>query len=308
MSKITAEDIAKTLSEAKPRPRKKEDPTGYDAWNAEAYYKTLTDLGLKIVKEYFKDKDIAIDITAKAPWSALSGTRETKEGAPVVLNKFANIWKAFTTDVSKELAQNKQVKDAIYMASQQLWLDKQVKEIKEAKELLYQMKYRLIRMKNDDIKVNMLKAFYDKKTKKKNLITFVRLVNRTHYENKYCKPLLREHKKLQEQLASMKGQSKPKEKGEAEPVKTAETLPEKPTIKTVIKAVKDGKIVELLTNPKYLQYVIDSKHFAKQENSDDILMILDEWRKNKADLFNDFADNLELFYSAVKSAAILAKK
>jgi hypothetical protein len=316
---IKAEEIAKGLESLSVRPKKAKDPKGYNAWNAEDFYKPINDIGVSIVKDYFKE--FSTELTGKVPWSAL----KEKNDRGVVINKFRSKWKAFAekvlsdklfTKVVKDkdgkestvpdVDKIKQVKDAIYMGSQQLWLYEQTKKIKEVEKLSFEMKSKLIRLQNNDLKLTLIQYFYSKQTKKQNVITFVRLVNRTYYENKYCKQLLREKKKLEEQLSTAK--DKGKSQSTEDKVVADVGLPTKPTIKTVVQAVKEDRIVEILTNPKYLNYVIDSKHFVKLANSATVLSVLDEWRKSKADMFNNFGDNLDLFYSAVKSASMLAKK
>ncbi|MGO9568254.1 MAG: hypothetical protein ACLP5H_12005 [Desulfomonilaceae bacterium] len=293
---ITAKEIAKSLSSISLPPK------------AEADYKTLNKIGTQIVKDYF-NKD-PLDITDRKPWGGFP--EKNKKG--VVINKYKPFWSKLNTELFKEIdaedEKRKNIKLAIYMGSQQLWLDEQAKDLPSLKHLTAEMKYRLIRLKNNDDKLKLLNEFFGPKTKadKTTIRAFVKRVKRCYNENKYCKQLLRDKARLEKQIEELKAKGKPTKKDKKGKAVVADKEPlKKPTITSVTQAVLDDKIVEILTDMRYLQYVIDPKHFRDVNRRNTILGILESW-KGKADMYKELGQNLEAFYYAVRAGGMMAKK
>ena len=89
----------------------------------------------------------------------------------------------------------KQVKNAIYIGSQEVWLDEEFekdKGLKEsASELSYQMRSRLTLLKNGDQKREFLISFFGNKGQNKSFNAFIQALNLNHWSHKKCKALLR---------------------------------------------------------------------------------------------------------------------
>lgn len=275
---------------------KQSDEKAYKKWQeeAEAGYEKLANIGAKVVKEYFKSNPIGV--CGSAPWGKL----------PPDKNLLREPWEAFekavlTTDTLKDAGSIKQVKDAIYMGSQEIWLDEEFKKEKEWKkwpsDLTYQMRFRLTLLKNGDQKKNFLLGFFRDKSQKKSLNAFIQVLNLNHWSHKKCKPLLRKIKSLEAQIEELK--KRPAiDKGEK-----SVALPDKPSLATIIKTAKYGSISDLLENEKYVSYISNSQHFKKlsPEDREGLLSEILAWKG----LLEDMSKNmpkLEMFYHIVKAS------
>lgn len=285
---LESKNITNALMAPKP---KKKDPQ-YDTWtkNAEEGYKKLCTLGVKIVKEFFTERPMGV--CGAAPWGALDKTK----------NVYKPYWEAFAqkfvnlellgkekTDKKGEAVHDdngnpvmiidpdklKQVKEAIYMGSQQLWLDEQAKKTKGFQayldQLNYTMRYRLILLKNTDQKADFLAEFFGDKSRQHTMPAFVQALNLNYWANKKCKALLRKISSMDKEIERLK-QTPVEDRAEWK-------LPEKPTIKTVAEAIQRGKLLEVVENETYYRYMANSSNFAKlpKEEREQLIDIVDIW-------------------------------
>lgn len=294
---VTGQKIEKALMPEKPK--KTKDKATYEEWQAEAEagYKKLCQIGADIVKEYFKDNPTGV--CGSAPWGKL----------PPEKNLLRKPWEAFvkavlTTDALEEANSLKQVRDAIYMGSQEVWLDEEVKKDKELKrltsQLTYEMRNRLTLLKNGEQKLKFLVGFFGDKGQKKSLPAFIQALNLNYWSHKKCKPLLRRIKGLETHIEQLENRQPI-----AETEKPA-TLPDKPSVSAVINIVKFGHLRDLVENQTYIKFISNSQHFKKltPEAREELLSEINWW-KTLCEYSPKALPILDMFYHVLKASANL---
>ena len=294
---ITAQEVEKALMPKKPK--KKGNDEAYKSWqdNAAAGYGNLINLGLKIVKEYFKSN--AIGVCRSAPWGKL----------PPDKNIFRESWEAFvkevlTTKTLKEKDHVKQVKDSIYMGSQEVWLDEEAKKDKDLKTdlstLTNEMKFRLTLLKNGDQKKQFLVGFFGDKRQKKTFSAFIQALNLNYWSHRKCTTLLRKITSLEAQLAELK-----KRKPIAKPEKKI-SWPDKPSLSAAINMIKHAQLREMVENEAYVKYMSNPLHFKKltHEQREELLSEINYW-KTLAEYSPKALPTLEMFHHILKASANL---
>lgn len=278
------------------RPKQKGNEEAYQQWQAkaEAGYKALNRIGMSIVKESFANP---AGVCGSAPWGKL----------PADKNLFRTEWEAFvekilTTDKLKDKENLKQIKDAIYMGSQQIWLDAESEKDSKLKECASQitpeMKFRLILLKNGDQKKDLIVGFFGDETQKKTFPAFIQALNLNHWSHKKCKPLLRKVERLEAEIQSLK--NIPVED------RSERKLPEKPTIKSVSTAIRTGMVLELLEQPGYKPYYANTMNFAKLSIAErkELASILDQWEGRLLHMKEIF-DEFNMLNNIVKASIFL---
>ncbi len=278
---------------------KRSDGKVYKKWQEEleAGYEKLNDVGVEIVKEYFKSNPIKV--CGSAPWGTL----------PPDKNPFRSEWetlskKLLTTDTLKDKDNLKQLKNAIYTGSQEVWLEEEVKNDKQLKkcvsELSYEMRSRLTLLKNGDQKREFLVGFFGHKGRKKTLPAFIRALNLNYWSHKKCKPLLLEITSLEAQVKELK-----KQQPIAEPEKEI-SLPDKPSLSSVINMVRHGRIRDFVEKEAYVKYMSNPQHFKKltPAQREELMSEVNGWKE-----FAEYAPKalpvLDMFYYILKASANL---
>lgn len=300
---VSAKEIEEALMPTKPKKKGNED--AYKKWQDEAKenYKKLNQLGVAIVNDFFKSNPTGI--CGSAPWGSLG------EGK----NPYHAEWATFkskclNTEQLKEKDSVKQVRLAIYMGSQQIWLDNVSKNdsqfTKAIEHLTYQMKARLTLLKNKLLtettdfsqKKNFLMEFFTDTTQKKSLPAFVQALNLNYWANKKCRPLLKKLKALEAKVAVLR----------RTPLKEREewTLPAKPTIDAVAKAIRSGMVVELVGQPEYETFYANSGNFAKliKEDRQELESLLAPW-VNAFKSVDNIVDRIEMLHMMVKASTLM---
>jgi hypothetical protein len=279
------------------RPKEKDNETAHKEWQAkaEAGYTALNKIGVEIVREYFKSNPAGV--CGSAPWGKL----------PPDKNLFRTEWEAFvtkllTTETLKDKNNLKQIKDAIYMGSQQIWLDAESKEDSNLKECASQitpeMKLRLILLKNGDQKRDFILGFFGDKTQKKTFPAFIQALNLNHWSHKKCKPLLRKLERLQAEIQRLK--NTPVED------RSERKLPDKPTITAIRDAIRTGMLLEVVENETYYKYMANSSNFAKlsKDERKEILGIVQKWTDRLAKV-EEYHEAIDTLHGVIKASILL---
>lgn len=302
---IKAKDITDALMNTQPRPNGKTTTDNFKKWQAELEkgYEKLCDLGAKIVEEFFTSNPMGV--CGAAPWGAL----------PADKNIFRPEWEAFEKTLPREIkddkAKLKQVKEAIYMGSQEIWLD-QEKALKEVdlSGLTYIMRNRLITLKNDYTirmktktkpvtqKSDFLIDFFGDKSQNKSQQAFVQALNLNYYSHKHCGALLRKIDTMKAEIERLKN-TPTEDRAEWK-------LPDNPTIKVIAEAMRRGLLLEVVENENYYKYMANSGNFAKlpKEEREALRDIVDKWteRLNDIEKYHEAIDTLR---HVIKASMIL---